>query len=213
MKHYLILALGFLICGIATANPIEENPIFKLFIGEWTGEGELVDSDGHKTKVVETWTEKLTDEGSFVISGKRKFDMAEHDFAWDFYANGDLIEGQMKMSEPEVEQRFEVVINEDARSIEIKIPLGGGTTMTVKNTVLKDGKTIEGTSETRRRKRSGTGLGKSYAHEKGSVKRTNSAKSWLARGLKHAGNRPAQDVTITNKQGMFTESIGYDRKN
>lgn len=145
MKHYLILALGFLICGIATANPIEENPIFKLFIGEWTGEGKLVDSDGHKTKVVETWTGKLTDEGSFVISGKRKFDMAEHDFAWDFYANGDLIEGQMKMSEPEVEQRFEVVINEDARSVEIKIPLGGGMIMTVKNTVSKDGKTIEGT--------------------------------------------------------------------
>ena len=145
MKNLLGVGLGLLICGLVNANPIADNPVFKQFAGEWTGEGELIDKDGNKTVVKETWTGKFTESGNFVMSGVRKLDLAEHDFAWEFFANDDIIEGQMKMSDPEVDQRFEVTVVGVTRTMQIKIPFGGGSTMTVVNTVSEDGKTITGT--------------------------------------------------------------------
>lgn len=143
----LTAAIAALLIPISSsANPIADNPVFKLFAGDWKGEGNLVGADGHKSSVKETWTGKFTETGNFIMSGKRTLNESEHDFAWEYYANGDLIEGQMKMSEPKVDNRFEVVVSEPDRSVSMKIPMGSdGTIMTIVNTVSKDGKKIHGT--------------------------------------------------------------------
>ncbi|MCB1230104.1 MAG: hypothetical protein KDN19_07555 [Verrucomicrobiae bacterium] len=144
------LALGILISPpVVQANPITEHPVFKLLVGDWEGSGELVNSsDGAKTPVKETWTGKFTETGNFIMSGKRLFDQNEHEFAWEYYANGDLIEGQMKVSEPEIDNRFEVQVSDADRSITIKVPLdGNGGMMTITNKVSEDGQRIHGTVE------------------------------------------------------------------
>lgn len=120
-----------------------------MLSGKWEGEGELVNTaDGFVTPVKETWSGELTETGNFTISGKRLFDQNEHEFAWEFFANEDLIEGQMKVSEPEVDLRFEAQVSETDRSVTLKVGLtGGGGIMTIVNTVSLDGLTIEGTVE------------------------------------------------------------------
>lgn len=144
-----VALLSFYAGSIAVANPIAGNPFFKQLAGKWQGEGELVQSEnGTVIPVKETWTGAFTDGGNFVISGKRLFDQSEHNFAWEYFANGDLIEGQMKMSEPELDVRFEAQLSEATRSITMKIELsGGGGTMTIINTVSEDGLSIDGSVE------------------------------------------------------------------
>ena len=150
-QRLLMTAIILFLFGGTTAfaNPIVENPFFKQLVGKWQGAGELIQSEnGSVTPVKETWTGEFTDSGNFVISGKRLFDQSEHDFAWEYFANGDLIEGQMKMSEPELDVRFEAQLSADTRTITMKIPLsGGGGTLTIINTVSEDGQTIEGSVE------------------------------------------------------------------
>ena len=149
-RPLIIVTLFLWLWGTAAfTHPITENPFFKQLVGKWQGEGELVNSgDGSKTAVKETWEGKFTDSGNFVISGKRLLDQGEHDFAWEYFANGDLIEGQMKMSEPELDIRFEAQVSEASRTITMKIPLsGGGGTLTITNIVSEDGQTIEGSVE------------------------------------------------------------------
>lgn len=133
----------------AFPGPIEGNPVFARLVGQWEGEGELVEAtDGSVTPVKETWKGEFTGGGNFTISGKRLLDQNEHEFTWEFFANGDLIEGQMTMSNPEVDLRFEAVVSEADRKIVIKVPLtGGGGTLTIVNTVSEDGLRIEGTVE------------------------------------------------------------------
>lgn len=131
------------------AGPIEDNPVFAALVGQWDGEGELVDpSDGAITTVKETWKGEFTGGGNFTISGRRHFDQDEHEFAWEFYANNDLIEGQMQVSNPEIDLRFEAYVSESARSVTIRVPLtGGGGVLTIVNVVSEDGKKIEGSVE------------------------------------------------------------------
>ncbi len=134
--------------GLALATPVSENPVIKQLAGEWTGEGELVDAMGNKQPVKETWTGAFTETGNFFMTGKRLLDQLTHDFAWEFYPNGELIEGQMKISEPKLDLRFEVAISEAERSITMKIPTNqSGALMTIVNAVSADGKTIAGTVE------------------------------------------------------------------
>jgi hypothetical protein len=148
----MTLAVCLATVGIAltaAGNPIADNPLFKKVEGKWEGEGSLTGSDGSKSPLKETWTGKFTETGNFVVSGKRLLDQLEHDFAWEYYPNGDLIEGQMKVSEPELDIRFEVTISEADRSITMKIPSGNqGDTMIITNTVSEDGKKISGTIKT-----------------------------------------------------------------
>ncbi len=149
LPRLALLVAGLLLPAPASANPIADHPVFKLLVGEWEGSGELVNADDSKTPVRETWTGKFTETGNFIMSGKRTFDQNEHDFAWEYYPNGDLIEGQMKVSEPEIDNRFEVQISEADRSITLKIPLdAAGTLMTIVNTVSEDGQQITGKVET-----------------------------------------------------------------
>lgn len=148
MKFPLPFLALFLLGTAAFANPISDNPAFKDAVGKWTGEGELVSADGNKIAVKETWTGELTETGNFVISGKRFFDQAEHEFSWEFFANGDLIEGQMKMSEPALDVRFEASAVAETRTVTMKIPLtGGGGIMTIVNTLSEDGQTMTGSVE------------------------------------------------------------------
>jgi hypothetical protein len=142
MSIWLLMAVSL------SANPVADNPVLKKLVGEWTGEGELVDSDGNKQPVKEAWTGKFTETGIFIISGRRQLDLQEHEFAWEFYSNGELIEGQMKISEPQIDIRFEVSISEADRSVIMKIPTNSsGALMTIVNTLSEDGKTISGTVE------------------------------------------------------------------
>lgn len=145
----LLVAQALLVAGAATAGPIEGNPVFALLAGQWEGEGELVNpADGFVTPVKESWKGEFTGGGNFTMSGKRLFDQNEHEFAWEYFANGDLIEGQMKVTDPEVDLRFEVVISEKERSITLKVPLtGGGGILTIVNTISADGRQIEGSVE------------------------------------------------------------------
>ena len=146
MSAVLLVLLG----GVpALANPITGNPFFKQLVGKWQGEGEMVQSEnGSAVPIKETWTGEFTDSGNFVMSGKRLLDQNEHDFAWEYFANGDLIEGQMKMSDPELDVRFEAQLSGASRTITMKIPLsGGGGTLTIINTVSEDGRSIEGSVE------------------------------------------------------------------
>jgi hypothetical protein len=148
MKSPLSFIALFLFGTSAFANPIADNPAFKNAVGKWTGEGELTSADGNKIPVKETWTAELTETGNFVISGKRLFDQAEHEFSWEFFANGDLIEGQMKMSDPALDVRFEAQAIAETRTVTMKIPLtGGGGIMTIVNTLSEDGKSMEGSVE------------------------------------------------------------------
>lgn len=148
MKSPLSFLALFLFGTSAFANPIADNPAFRDAVGKWTGEGELVSADGNKIAVKETWTGEMTETGNFVISGKRFFDQAEHEFSWEFYANGDLIEGQMKMSEPALDVRFEASAVAETRTVTMKIPLtGGGGIMTIVNTLSEDGQTMTGSVE------------------------------------------------------------------
>ena len=149
MKSPLFLLTLVFLGSFTFANPIADNPAFKNAVGKWTGEGELTQTgDGSKIAVKETWTAELTGTGNFVISGKRLFDQAEHEFSWEFFANGDLIEGQMKMSEPALDVRFEAQAVAETRTVTMKIPLsGGGGIMTIVNTLSEDGRTMEGTVE------------------------------------------------------------------
>lgn len=156
MKTPPRLILPILLSGVlalspapANANPIADHPVFTQLVGEWEGSGELVNADdGSTTPVEETWTGKFTDTGNFFITGKRLFDQSEHEFSWEYYANGDLIEGQMKVSEPAIDNRFEVQISEADRTITMKIPLdGNGGIMTIVNTLSEDGQSLTGTVE------------------------------------------------------------------
>lgn len=142
----LLLSLA---SGAALAGPIEGNPVFARLVGQWEGEGELVDSsDGTVTPVKETWKGEFTGGGNFAISGKRILDQAEHEFAWEFFANDDLIEGRMKMSEPAIDLRFEAIVSEADGAVTIKVPLdGGGGVLTIVNRVSEDGTKIEGAVE------------------------------------------------------------------
>ncbi|NNE91958.1 MAG: hypothetical protein HKN23_09955 [Verrucomicrobiales bacterium] len=140
----VLIGLAALLPSALEANPIKSSNVFRGLEGKWKGSGELVDPEGNKSEVVETWTGKFTEEGNFVMSGTRKLGQMEHGFAWEFYANGDLVEGQMKIEDPEIDARFEIVLDEEARSIKMTIPLSDST-MTIVNTVSKDGKTILGT--------------------------------------------------------------------
>ncbi len=145
----ILTVLTVFAAGSLTAGPIADSPVFAMLSGKWEGEGELVNTaDGFITTVKETWTGEQTETGNFTMSGKRLFDQNEHEFAWEFFANGDLIEGQMKVTDPELDLRFEAQVNEAARSITLKVGLsGGGGIMTIVNTVSEDGLTIEGTVE------------------------------------------------------------------
>lgn len=153
MKHSLrlpaIAAMGFAI-GLALplpshANPIADHPVFRLLVGKWKGSGELIDANGSKTAVTETWTGEFTDTGNFLMSGTRTLGQNEHQFAWEYYPNDDLIEGQMKISEPELDRRFEVEASTTDRFIKMKIPMdSAGTIMEIVNQPAKDGKSIEG---------------------------------------------------------------------
>ncbi|MCB1236532.1 MAG: hypothetical protein KDM91_15800 [Verrucomicrobiae bacterium] len=148
MKFWLSLFCLAAGLAMATANPVSDNPVLKLLAGEWTGEGKLIDADGHEQPVKETWTGKFTDGGNFAMSGNRTLDQLLHEFAWEFYPNGDLIEGQMKISEPQLDLRFEVAISEADRSVTMKVPTtASGGLMTIVNTVSADGKSISGTVE------------------------------------------------------------------
>lgn len=149
MKSPALFLATLLLGTTVFAHPIADHPAFKNAVGTWTGEGELTNTaDGSKIAVKETWTAELTETGNFVMSGKRLFDEVEHQFSWEFFANGDLIEGQMKMSEPALDLRFEAQAEEETRSVTMKIPLtGGGGIMTIVNTLTADGRTMEGTVE------------------------------------------------------------------
>lgn len=145
----LLVTLFIPACGHLAAGPITDNPVFAMLAGKWEGQGELVNTaDGFVTQVKETWSGELTETGNFTMSGKRLFDQNEHEFAWEFFANGDLIEGQMKVTDPQLDLRFEAQVNEASRSVTLKVGLsGGGGVMTIVNTVSGDGLTIEGTVE------------------------------------------------------------------
>jgi len=138
-----------LVAGSAVADPIEGNPVFASLVGQWEGEGELVDpSDGSITTVKETWKGEFTGGGNFAISGRRHLGQDEHEFSWEFFANDDLIEGQMRMSHPEVDLRFEAHVSDSARTVTIRVPLnGGGGVLTIVNLVSEDGTKIEGSVE------------------------------------------------------------------
>jgi hypothetical protein len=147
-KPWMALSVWIGLTVSLMANPVSDNPVLKKLAGEWKGEGELVDSNGNKQPVKEVWTGKFTETGNFIMSGKRTLDQQEHDFAWEFYPNGELVEGQMKISEPQIDLRFEVAISEVDRSVTMKIPTNqSGALMTIVNTVSEDGKTITGTVE------------------------------------------------------------------
>jgi hypothetical protein len=139
---------SLLTCSLV-ANPITESTVFPLLVGEWDGTGELTNpSDGSITTVTETWKGEFGETGTFLMSGKRSFNDLEHEFAWEYYANQDTIEGQMKVSDPALDVRFETQVNDAALSITLTVGLsGGGGTMTIINTISEDGKTIVGTVE------------------------------------------------------------------
>lgn len=148
MRFLTLLGAFFLSISVsAIANPITEHPVFKKLEGKWTGTGELVDKDGHKTPIKETWTGKFTETGNFTMSGIRHWDEEENEFSWEFFANGDLIEGVMKYAKfPDLEPRFEVVLSETDMSITLNIPLSGdGSSMTIVNKIEDKGKKIAGT--------------------------------------------------------------------
>jgi len=138
-----------LVAASAVADPIEDNPVFASLVGQWEGEGELVDpSDGSITTVKETWKGEFTGGGNFAISGRRHLGQDEHEFAWEFYANDDLIEGQMRILNSDLDLRFEAHVSDSARTVTIRVPLtGGGGVLTIVNLVSEDGTTIEGSVE------------------------------------------------------------------
>jgi hypothetical protein len=145
----LLVAASSLLPTAAVAEPIKDSVVFARIVGKWVGEGEFIDaSDGSTSPVKETWTAAFSDERNFSVSGKRILDQSEHEFAWEFFANGDLIEGQMKASNPEIDLRLEAVVSEADGTVTIKVPLpGGGGLLTVVNVVSKDGTKIEGSFE------------------------------------------------------------------
>jgi len=120
-----------------------------MLVGEWEGAGELTNpADGSITTVTETWKGELGETGTFLMAGKRVFNDLEHEFAWEYFANQDTIEGQMKVTDPAIDARFETQVNDAARTISMTVGLsGGGGTMTIINTVSEDGQTIVGTVE------------------------------------------------------------------
>ncbi len=144
----MCLIQSLLVWSLA-ANPITESTVFPLLVGEWDGAGELTNpADGAITIVTETWKGELGETGTFLMSGKRSFNDLEHEFAWEYFANQDTIEGQMKVSDPALDVRFETQVNDAARTITLTVGLaGGGGTMTIINTVSEDGKTIVGNVE------------------------------------------------------------------
>jgi hypothetical protein len=128
----------------AQSGPIKESAIFAALVGSWVGAGEMISADGSKTEVKEVWTGQLSEE-TFTISGVRNFGDMEHNFTWEFHTHHDLIEGQFKISNPEVDCRFEAVLDPENRTITITTILGGGSTLIVTNQISADGKTITGT--------------------------------------------------------------------
>lgn len=144
----MFLIQSLLVWSLA-ANPITESTVFPLLVGEWDGAGELTNpADGTITAVTEIWKGELGETGTFLTSGKRSFNDLTHEFAWEYFANQDTIEGQMKVSDPALDVRFETQVNDAARTLTLTVGLaGGGGTMTIINTVSEDGKTIVGTVE------------------------------------------------------------------
>jgi len=145
LKWIFLIGLAGVILPVQLlqGGPIKESTIFAALAGSWVGTGDMVGPDGEKTEVREVWTGQFSDE-TFTISGVRKFGEAEHNFTWEFHSHHDLIEGQFKISSPEVDRRFEAVLNPENRTITITTILGGGSTLIVTNQISADGKTIAG---------------------------------------------------------------------
>lgn len=152
MKAALVSLLAAALCAgsalPAAAGPVADSALFRLLEGKWEGKGEMTDADGNKTVLEESWTGTLGETGTFIIKGRRTIDQQEHEFSWEFYPNGDLIEGQMKILDLQVDARFEVTVAEETRTITLKVPLdSSGSLLTVVNTVSEDGSSISGTAE------------------------------------------------------------------
>lgn len=116
--------------------------------GRWEGSGELrTAADGNAHPVEEIWTGKIDEAGNFSVSGERTLGESEHTFSMEFLANEDLVEGQMKTSDSELELRFEVIVEEEARTVRMKIPFPGGGVLSIANQLSEDGTRIDGTVE------------------------------------------------------------------
>ncbi len=146
MKHIFFSGLIFfcLLNGsLVMADGIGDHPYFKAITGKWIGKGEISVADGTTIKVKEVWEGKVSDDGTFVVSGSRDWGEEKQEFKWVFSQNPstDLFECQYTFTGLEKAMRFEVSMTDN--SAELKAPFGQpGGEIRITN-AIKD-KSLEG---------------------------------------------------------------------
>lgn len=128
------------------AETFKNDPVLSKLVGNWTAEGELTGADGEKISITETWTGKIDDSGSLVMTGTRMMNEEEQEFSWTFSFNStsEIFECEYSHTGMEEPLRFDVTISVTERTTTLKAPFGDGGSLSVLNTIAEDGKSMEG---------------------------------------------------------------------
>ncbi len=124
---------------LVMADGIGDHPYFKAITGKWIGEGEISFADGKTIKVKEVWEGKVSDEGTFVMSGTRDWGEEKQEFKWVFSQNPstDLFECEYTFTGLEKAMRFEVSMTDT--SAELEAPFGEpGGEISITNSIKEE---------------------------------------------------------------------------
>ncbi|MEM9280620.1 MAG: hypothetical protein AAGA96_02230 [Verrucomicrobiota bacterium] len=117
-----LFALG--VVAEARAQSLTDEPFLNSIAGKWSGSGQLTDQDGNVTAVQENWTGEFTDEGSFVMSGRRQFGEEPQEFSWEFMFNAatELVECEYWHTGMDEKMTFQVTLSD--KEVELRTPFG-----------------------------------------------------------------------------------------
>lgn len=136
----LFLLLAVLVSTSLQAGTLADHPLWKLYLGEWKAEGELIGKDGNKLVITQKWTGKADGDTGFLIEGDRTTNGDSQHFKWRISLNPatQSYEAILVGQEESQQIRFEANVSEVALTLELKAVTGAGSSAITVNESFTD---------------------------------------------------------------------------
>jgi hypothetical protein len=142
MKSILFFLLGVTsLVSHTRAEDLVQNPVLKLYVGSWTGEGTLKNSNGEDLVITEEWVGKAEGD-AFIFEGTRTINKDTQPFKWTITHNPGSDSYEALLTGPTGDPlRFEAQISEVNLTLELKAVTGNGNgSIVVAESFSGDGK-------------------------------------------------------------------------